>query len=427
MTAAFASYFPVRRIREIIENGVWPNRIGMAVLRALLKLRPREETDAGAKPKVYVIAWNSWAMGGTVRTTLNLASYLAREREVEIVSVVGRSGDPFFEHPPGVRVTRLHHPPRGRLERFLHTRRSVLMHPGDRTHERSSLLVDVRMVRLLWRIRSGIVIGTRPSLALFALAAQRRSVTAIGWEHMNLGRHRPAMKAEIRRSYPRLDALVVLTGGDRDAYVEALGNGLRVDVIANAVPAMPGPPSPLSEPVILAAGRLTPQKGFDLLAEAFALIADEAPDWSVRICGDGPKRDGIEERIAEHRLEDRVVLAGRCMRIWEEMERASVYALSSRFEGFPMILLEAMSKGMAVAAFDCPTGPAEIVQDGVNGRMVPAEDVDAFAAALRDLMADEALRRRCAAAAVEVAHRYDMDAIGAQWEALLERHGASVS
>jgi glycosyltransferase involved in cell wall biosynthesis/membrane-associated phospholipid phosphatase len=414
--AAVAVYLVVPRIREVIENGVWTNRIGMAVLGALLRLRPREEP--GAKPKVYLIAWNSWAMGGTVRTTLNLASYLARDREVEIISVVGRSRDPFFEHPPGVRVTRLHYPPRGRLQRFLHARRSVLMHPGDRAHERSSLLVDLRMIRVLWRIRSGVVIGTRPALNLYALAAQRRGVAAIGWEHMNLRMHRPAMKAEIGRSYPRLDALVVLTGGDRDAYREALGDGLRIDVIANAVPAMPGPRAPLSEPVILAAGRLTPQKGFDLLASAFALIADDAPDWTIRICGDGPKRDGIERRIAQHRLEGRVVLAGRCSRIWEEMERASVYALSSRFEGFPMVLVEAMSKGLPIVAFDCPTGPREVVHSGHNGFLVPYKDIEAFASALLRVIRDAELRAKLGAGAAEEARRYSLEVIGARWDAL---------
>jgi glycosyltransferase involved in cell wall biosynthesis len=238
---------------------------------------------------------------------------------------------------------------------------------------------------------------------------------------MNLQRHRPAMKAEIRRSYPRLDALVVLTGGDRDAYAEALGPGLRIDVIANAVPAMPGPPSPLTEPVILAAGRLTPQKGFDLLAEAFALIADEAPDWTVRICGDGPRRDAIEATIAEHRLEGRVVLAGRCMRIWEEMERASVYALSSRFEGFPMVLVEAMSKGLPIVAFDCPTGPREVVRTGQNGFLVPNKDAEGFAWAMLQMIRDRELRAKLGDGAAEEARRYALDVIGPRWDTLLAR------
>jgi glycosyltransferase involved in cell wall biosynthesis len=104
-----------------------------------------------------------------------------------------------------------------------------------------------------------------------------------------------------------------------------------------------------------------------------------------------------------------------------EMAQASVYALSSRFEGFPLVLLEAMGAGMAAVAFDCPTGPRDIIEDHGNGILVPAKDVDAFAAGLRELMGDEDLRRRCGAAAVETARAYTMDAVGPQWEGLFAR------
>ena len=101
------------------------------------------------------------------------------------------------------------------------------------------------------------------------------------------------------------------------------------------------------------------------------------------------------------------------------MAKASVFALSSRFEGFPVVLLEAMSKGMAVVSFDCPTGPAELIDDRRNGLLVPAEDIGAFAAGLRELVEHEELRRRYAAAAVETAAAYTVEAIGRRWEALL--------
>jgi glycosyltransferase involved in cell wall biosynthesis len=100
------------------------------------------------------------------------------------------------------------------------------------------------------------------------------------------------------------------------------------------------------------------------------------------------------------------------------MERASIYALSSRFEGFPLVLLEAMGKGMAVAAFDCPTGPRDIIDDHANGVLVPRKDVDAFAAALGELIEDDELRSRCGPAAAETAEQYTIDAIGPRWEAL---------
>jgi glycosyltransferase involved in cell wall biosynthesis len=101
------------------------------------------------------------------------------------------------------------------------------------------------------------------------------------------------------------------------------------------------------------------------------------------------------------------------------MAEAAVFVLSSRFEGFPLILLEAMSKGMGVVSFDCPTGPADIVDDHRNGLLVPHEDVEGLGRAIREIVEDEELRRRMAGAAVETAQEYTIEAIGPLWEELL--------
>jgi glycosyltransferase involved in cell wall biosynthesis len=102
------------------------------------------------------------------------------------------------------------------------------------------------------------------------------------------------------------------------------------------------------------------------------------------------------------------------------MAQASIYVLSSRFEGFPLVLIEAMSKGMACVAFDCPTGPADIVDDHRNGLLVPAKDVEGLTAALMEMVADEELRRRCGEAAVETAERFTMAAIGPRWDEMMQ-------
>jgi len=131
--------------------------------------------------------------------------------------------------------------------------------------------------------------------------------------------------------------------------------------------------------------------------------------------------------VAEHGIGDAVVFDGPSEDLGGEMSRASIYALSSRFEGFPLVLIEAMSKGMAVVAFDCPTGPADVIDDHRNGLLVPPKDVDAYAAALREMMDDEELRRRCGEAAVESAKAYEMERIGPSWDALLEQLGARLA
>ena len=111
-------------------------------------------------------------------------------------------------------------------------------------------------------------------------------------------------------------------------------------------------------------------------------------------------------------------LEGPAENIGADMAEAAIFVLSSRFEGFPLILLEAMSKGMSVVSFDCPTGPSDIIDDHRNGILVPAEDIDALARGIDEMITDEALRRRTAAAAVETSQQYTMEAVGPQWTAL---------
>jgi glycosyltransferase involved in cell wall biosynthesis len=177
--------------------------------------------------------------------------------------------------------------------------------------------------------------------------------------------------------------------------------------------------SDLTGKTIIAAGRLKRQKDFFRLVRAFAQVAEKHPDWKLKICGDGPHRERLEELIAELGLEGKVELPGPVKNLGPELAAASMYALSSRREGFPMVLLEAMSKGLPVVSFDCPTGPREIVRSGENGLLVAHQDVDALAAAMIRMIEDEDLRRRCGAGALKTAERYSIDVIGERWEELL--------
>jgi glycosyltransferase involved in cell wall biosynthesis len=255
-------------------------------------------------------------------------------------------------------------------------------------------------------------------------------VVTVGVENMNFHSHRVPLARDIRRDYGRFDALVVLTGDDERDYRGVLGSApTRVERIPNALPSLGGGTAPLEEKAVVAAGRLTGQKGFDLLIRAYAHVAREQPDWKLRIYGDGTQRGELEALIADLGLGDSVFLMGATTEIGEELARGSVFALSSRFEGFGMVLVEAMSKGLPVVSFDCPRGPGEIVEDGVDGVLVPNGDVPALARALVDLMRHPERRHAFGEAGLVKSRSYEIGTIGGRWDALLDElrdgHGQS--
>jgi glycosyltransferase involved in cell wall biosynthesis len=403
-------------------------RIALDLVRAALlryvRAAPRPEELAGADRRVFIFLWKAWSMGGTIRAAFNLAEYLIeRGYEVELISAIREYDEPFFgAFPAGVKVSvlddrRTDGPRRGPLQRLLRALPSLLTPDADRAITGFSLWTDIGLVRRL-RGRAGFVMGTRPGINGAISRLDAPWLITIGLEQMNYRKHIREVRKAIRRRYRSLDALVVLTEQDRAEYERVFDGALELHRIPNSVRALPGPKADLAAKTVYAAGRLRKQKGFDLLIPAWAETAHLHPEWRLRLRGTGELRERLEALIEEYDVADTVTLEGPAEDIGGDMAEASVFVLSSRFEGFPLILLEAMSKGMGVVAFDCPTGPADIVDDHRNGLLVPAEDIEALAHAIREIVEDEELRRRAAAAAIETAQEYTIEAIGPQWEAL---------
>jgi glycosyltransferase involved in cell wall biosynthesis len=387
--------------------------LAVAVHRAALRLagavRGRARPGGGT---VHFVLAHAWAMGGTVRTTLTVAGYLAPRRDVEVVSVLRRRDEPFFPFDPGLRVRALHD---RRREGLLSRLPSLLVHPEDYAYPWCTLQTDVALLRWLRTLRAGdVIVTTRPAFNLLAARLAPRGVIAVGQEHMHFASHRPRLAADIRRDYPRLDALTVLTTDDERDYGALLERVVR---IPNPLPDAAAAVADQTATTVLAAGRLNSQKGFDLLIAAFAKVT--APGWRLVIYGSGPEHDRLRAQVAELGVGDRVELRPRTPRLPEAMAAASVFALSSRFEGFGMVLVEAMSHGLAVVSFDCPHGPRDIVTSGTDGILVPAEDVDAMAAALLDLIGDPERRKALASAAQRRSRDFDIATIGPEIDGLL--------
>jgi glycosyltransferase involved in cell wall biosynthesis len=387
------------------------HRVAMVLAARLVR------RGGGSVSGVHLLLEHAWGIGGTIRTTFNLAGWLARRLPVTIASMRRARQEPMLAFPDGVAVEPLTDGSRGLLARLP----SVLIHPYDYAYPKASLATDVALLRFLRSLGPGaVLVGTRPAFNLVAARLAPPGVVTIGVENMNFHSHRPPLARDIRRAYGGLDALVVLTSDDERDYA---GLAPVVRRIPNALPELDGGVSSLSSQVVVAAGRLNGQKGFDLLIRAWASVVRERPEWKLRIYGSGPLRADLEELIASLGLGDSVALMGATREIGSALAAGSVFALSSRFEGFGMVLVEAMSKGLPVVSFDCPRGPGEIVSDGVDGLLVPPEDVDGLAAALIALTGSGERRRAFGAAALEKSARYSMSSVGAEWDSLLASLG----
>jgi glycosyltransferase involved in cell wall biosynthesis len=371
-------------------------------------------------------------VGGTIRATFTTASALADRHEVEVVSVYRRRPGLRLSLDPRVRLRVLsdeRDPPlptserSGRLVRGLGRLPSLLVPWSDRRYRNFSARTDLRLARYLRGLDGGVLVATRPGLAVTAARWARPSVLLVAQEHAFLANHPRAIRRAIRRTYGRLDAVVPLTERDAADYRAVLGarrpTRTRVVTIPSAVP----PTSCRSthgRKVVVAAGRLVPAKGFDRLVPAFAAVSARHPDWTLRIYGSGVERALLAGLVHRHGLDRSVQLMGFAGHLDQELAEASLFVLSSRNEGFPMVLLEAMSVGVPVVSFDCRNGPADLITDGVDGLLVPQGDVAGLAEAMCQLIEDPGWRREMGRAALATAATFTPQRLAARWEQLID-------
>ena len=228
-------------------------------------------------------------------------------------------------------------------------------------------------------------------------------------------------KRYFRNIEKHADVVVTLTQGDSKLWK----NARRVEIIPN-FSAMPiSRLSLCTEKRVIAVGRLEWQKGYDLLFEVWKRVEKKHPDWKLDIFGGGRLENTLKEQLALSGMK-MVTIIPFTPNISEEYAKSSICVLSSRFEGFSLVLLEAMRHGVPGVSFDCPFGPSEVLENGKCGFIVPVEDVTALANKLCVLIEDESLRKQFSTAALERAKIFDVDKIMLRWnrlfkELLLER------
>lgn len=214
----------------------------------------------------------------------------------------------------------------------------------------------------------------------------------------------------------RLDKLVVLTEKDREAWVE-LDN---VVAIPDPLSLSPQTVSPLTENRVVAVARYSHEKGIDLLLRAWAIAEKRASGWRLDVFGDGD-RTPYNQLIEDLHIDgSRCELHGRTDNVEAEYVNSSIFVLSSRFEGFGMVLTEAMACGLPVVSFDCPWGPRSIITDGADGLLVENGNVEALTDGLTRLMGDADLRQTMAANGIKNVQRFSIEHISESWKELFE-------
>ena len=375
-----------------------------------------ERVPAGQLRIAFVLP--TLGSGGAERVTINLAQCLAAAgHTVAIVTLASARGRDAYPVP-------------AEIER-LDLGGAACDADGRASSGLAANVARVRALRsTLQRFGADVAVGMMTTCSvLVGIATVGTGIRAIGSERT----HSPALPLsstwEIARryGYGLLDAMVVLTRETaewtrthtRARDIAVIPNQLIWPIPGTPSGALPDPaPSP-GRSMLLAMGRLERQKGFDLLIDAFARIGRERPDWDLVIVGEGPLRSELEGRLDTLGLRGRVTLPGRSSDPARWYERADAFVMSSRFEGFPNALVEAMASGLACVSFECPTGPSDLIAHDESGLLVRPLDVDALADAMRTLTGDEALRRRLGSAARAVRERLAPANVMPHWIRLL--------
>lgn len=346
------------------------------------------------------IVTSALGAGGAERVISLLARHwVERGWEVTIITF-DRPGDPVYHPlPEAVALVRL-----GLPAGALAVARRACALRGALKRERPDVaigfLTKINVLTLLATMRTGIPV----------LVSERNNP-------LRQGAH-PAWNRALRLLYRRADAIVCQTAASVACLPAEVRD--RVRVIANPIVPPEAAPAHRAHKLV-AAGRLTEQKGFDLLIEAFARIADRHPRWTLDIWGEGGERRALQALIDARGLAARIRLPGVSARPGGWAEGASAFVLSSRYEGFANVLGEAMALGLPAIAFDCDFGPSELVRDEQDGLLVPAEDVAALAEGLDRLLGDAPLRARLGEAAKSAARAFDVRRIAGQWDVVIER------
>ncbi len=349
--------------------------------------------------------------GGAERVMSILANHWARQGwEVNLIMLVDSTKPSFYPLDPQIKLQ-----PLGLADRSTNWFTAIQNTWRRVTRLREEIIAN----------NPDVVISFMNSVNVYnILACWDLNIPTIVSEHTYPGSNdaNRIWKLLMKWSYRHADLITVLTQNALPFYPAAAG--YRTMVMPN--PALVPAPTVASNRLLparsaIAVGRLDPRKGFDLLLRAFHQIHPQYPDWQLTILGEGSIRSELEELCSQLQLTDCVHLPGAVTNVRDYLAQADLFVMSSRVEGFPMALCEAMVCGLPVLSTDCLSGPRDIIEDGFNGVLVAPEDVDALATGLAALIADPAKRQHIAQNAPQIIDRFGIDRVMEMWTDAIEK------
>jgi GalNAc-alpha-(1->4)-GalNAc-alpha-(1->3)-diNAcBac-PP-undecaprenol alpha-1,4-N-acetyl-D-galactosaminyltransferase len=353
----------------------------------------------------------SLGSGGSERVLTTLANYWAGQGwQVTLISLNDTGWDSFYELHPAIRWIRL----------------DLLKEAGNTWAGLWNNWTRVRKLRIAIRESAPqMVVSFIDTMnVLTILAGRGLNVPIVISERSDPSKHNIGKFWNHLRmwTYPLADRLVVQNLAAKTQFEKQLAghvilipNPVKLPTLQEETPYLP------STPTVITVGRLSNVKGHDLLIRAFAKVKDRFPDWILLILGEGSQRAELEKLLISLNLQERVLLPGAVKNPYDYYRKAELFVLPSRYEGLPNALIEAMVSGLPVVATNCSAGVAEVICDGVDGILVPTEDVDLLSEAMGYLMADPDLRRQLGGKAAEVSKRYDLKKVAATWEQVFAR------
>jgi len=366
-----------------------------------------------AEPRdIFIVANSVDELGGLVQWAHDVARlFTARGHRVRLIGVEPATELRDYGSDLPYRTITLHerHLPRRR------GRRSLL----DRQRRRLQAEGAAKLTGLLREAGpGGVVIAAQVWAGEWVSAADTTGWTVIGMSHESFEATRNSSRfARVGKYYTGMDIHLTLTDADADAW--ARSGMTNVGSMPNPLMTVPATLPTLDDKTVVTLRRLSHDKGIDMLLEAWALVGPQYPEWDLKVFGAGPDEAALRAQARELGLDDTRIFQGKTNDIDAALSAASIYALPSREEGFPIAVMEAMAYGLPTAAFDCAPGIRELIDDEVSGGLVvTAGNVPGMAAALERLIKDRDLRVRLGEAGQQSVRRFTPEHIIDRWESL---------